>query len=293
MGGVTGDAAQATGLLEGTPVIAGSGDTFPTIVGCGAVEAGDAMVSFGTTGLLTITNLPLVKSAAGPHFDASLAGAAVTWGANVLSAGRLVRWYRDQFGQMERAVAERMGDSEFTLMEAEASRTPPGSEGLVVLPHWLGRRTPTNNATLRGAVLGLSPSHTPGHIYRAILEAFAYNIRQGFDVYRSDIKRVVATAGGARSALWRQIVADVNETRMAYHPNASGSLGIAFLAGFGIGAVDDFNAIKYQWLRDPLTIEPQPEAVAVYRKFYSVYCEFDEALASPFANLAAAQEAGS
>ncbi|MBS1252729.1 MAG: Xylulose kinase [Anaerolineales bacterium] len=287
VGTVAEEAARVTGLAPGTPVITGSGDTFPTMVGCGAVEPGDAMISFGTTGLLTITDRPLAESAAGPHFESVGGGGAVTWGANVLSAGRLVRWYRDQFGAAEVVVAGRTGDDEYALLDAGAAQVPPGSEGLIVLPHLLGRRTPTPDATMRGSILGLSPSHTAAHVYRAILESFAYNVRQRFDTLRDRIERVVATAGGARSRLWRQIMADVLDTPLAYHPRSGGALGIAFLTGYGLGLIDDFNRIKTQWLRGPEIVRPDPMAHAEYDRLFSVYCEFDEVLAEPFAHLAA------
>jgi xylulokinase len=287
VGAVTRDAAQVTGLSAGIPVITGSGDTFPTMVGCGAIEPGDAMISFGTTGLLTVTGRDLAESAEGPHFDAVTGGGVVTWGANVLSAGRLVRWYRDQFGASEVTVAERWGETEYALLDAGASRVPPGSEGLVVLPHLLGRRTPKPDAAMRGAILGLSPSHTAAHVYRAILESFAYNLRQGFDVLRHDIKRSVATAGGAHSPLWRGIMADVLDTPLAYHPSSSGALGVAFLAGYAAGIVEDFRQIKTGWLHGPEVTQPDPAAHAEYDRLYPIYCEFDRALAQPFVELAA------
>lgn len=286
VGRVTAEAARATGLPAGTPVIAGTGDTFPTIVGCGAVEPGDAMIAFGTTGLLTVTRRPLVESAAGPHFDDAAGGAAVTWGANVLSAGRLVRWFVETFAQAECTVAARTGSDPFTLLEAGASRIPPGAEGLFALPHWLGRRTPTPDPHLRGALLGLTPSHNLSHIYRAVLESFAYNLRQGFDPLRPAVRRLVATSGGARSPLWRQIVADTLDAPLEYHPQSGGPLGSAFLAGYASGLIDDFMAIKQRWLCQAETTLPDPAAVACYRQLFPLYETFDQALAEPFARLA-------
>ncbi len=285
VGEISADAARQTGLPAGVPVIAGSGDTFPTIVGCGAVEPGDTMLSFGTTGLLTITRRPLVESAAGPHFSASDGSAAVDWGANILSAGRLVEWFVREFGADERTVAERVGKSPFDLLEEAASRVPPGAEGLIVLPHWLGRRTPTPDATLRGAILGLSPSHTAAHIYRALMESFAYNVRQSLPAHRPAIRRLVAAAGGARSRLWRQICADVLDMELEYFPRASGSLGIAFLAGYAVGAVGDFSAIKHQWLKEPEIVRPDAGARERYHRLFPIYEEFDAAVAGPFAHL--------
>ncbi len=180
VGRVTAEAARATGLPENIPVIAGSGDTFPTIVGCGAVELGDAMLAFGTTGLLTITNRPLAESATGPHFDVNAAGGAVTWGANVLSAGRLVRWFSDQFSSAERSVASRLGTNELRYWKPR----PADSAGF----GRVDRASPLVGAAHAHAgckperfLLGWSPSHTLAHFYRAILEAFAYNVRQSFD----------------------------------------------------------------------------------------------------------------
>lgn len=285
-GKITREAAAQTGLPEGIPVIAGTGDTYPTIVGCGAIEVGDAMVSFGTTGLLTMANQPLVESSGGPHFSASDGRAAVTWGANVLSAGRLIRWYVDQFAGSEQIIAGRLGQNVFQLLEQECSRIPAGSEGLIVLPHWLGRRTPSPDANLRGTILGLTPSHTSAHIYRAIMEAFAFNVRQSFEEFRSSIKRLVVTAGGARSQAWRQIMSDVLNMTLSYHPESSGSLGIAFLAGYAVGLVTEFGDIKNEWLKDPQKVVPIPENVKVYDALFPSYCEFDEALVGPYANLA-------
>lgn len=286
VGKVTPQAALQTGLPEGIPVIAGTGDTFPTMIGCGVVDQGDAMVSFGTTGLLTMTQQPLVNSAGGPHFDGGSGNASVAWIANVLSAGQLVRWFCDQFAQAETVVAGRMSGSLHDLLDAEAGRLPPGAEGLIVLPHWLGRRTPKPDALIRGAIIGLTPSHTPAHIYRAILEAFAHNLRQTYTPVRPQVRRLVGTAGGARSRLWRQIVTDILNTSMEYYPAASGALGIAFLAGYAAVRIENFGAIKQIWLKDPQVTQPDPAAAAAYSRYFELYEEFERQMAEPFAGLA-------
>lgn len=288
VGEITTQAALQTGLPRGIPVIAGSGDTFPTMIGCGVVDPGDAMVSFGTTGLMTLTRLPLVDSANGPHFDDGSGRASVAWVANVLSAGQLVRWFCEQFGQAITASASRLDGSIYALLDAAAGPLPPGAEGLIVLPHWLGRRTPTPDALMRGAMLGFTPSHTPAHIYRAILEAFAYNLRQTFSAVRPQVVRIVATAGGARSRLWRQIVTDILDATMEYYAASSGALGVAFLAGYAAGLISDFSEIKQVWLNDPQTTYPDPGAAAAYNRFFEVYCEFEQQMALPFAHLSRA-----
>lgn len=286
VGTITAEAARQTGLPTGVPVIAGSGDSFPTIVGCGVIDVGDAMVSYGTTGLLTLAQKPLVHSAGGPHFDDGRGEASVAWVANILSAGRLVRWYCEQFGQMEYAVARRMGASIHDLLDAQAKRLPPGADGLLVLPHWLGRRTPHPTPHISGAMIGFTPSHTPAHIYRAILESFGYNMRQTFEAVRPHVKRVVATAGGARSRLWRQIVTDILKLQIEYYPSASGALGISFLAGFAAGLIRNFGDIKHHWLQGPEVTSPDLSLTPVYDRYFEVYCDFDRQMAAPFAELA-------
>lgn len=284
VGKVTARAALETGLLEGVPVMAGTGDTFATMMGCGVVDPGDGMVAFGTTGLLTLTQRPLVDSAGGPHFSDASGAASVAWVANVLSAGRLVRWYTDIFDREPNRPGE--ATSRYAALEEEAGQLPPGSEGLLVLPHWLGRRTPTPNPNLRGAIIGLTPAHGPAHIYRAILESFAYNQRQTFEAVRPQVHRLVATAGGARSRLWRQIVTDTLNMPLEYYPGASGALGIAFLAGHAAGLIPNFVAIKSIWLSDPEITHPDPPSVAAYDQYFDVYADFEKHMTGPFDHLA-------
>ena len=290
VGVTTSEAASATGLPVDVPVIAGTGDTFATMLGCGVIEPGDGMVSFGTTGLLTLIQRPLAESAAGPHFDHGEGVASVAWVANVLSAGRLVSWYMDMFDRKARTTARRDEAGRYAMVEAEAGRLPPGADGLLVLPHWLGRRTPQPDPNLRGAIIGLAPGHTPAHIYRAILESFAYNQRQTFDPVRQRFDRLVATAGGAHSRLWRQIVTDILNFPLEYYRMASGALGIAFLAGHAAGLISDFHVVKHDWLKDPEITVPDQGAVAAYDRYFDVYCEFEERMADPFKRLCSASE---
>ena len=287
VGGVTTAAAQATGLRPGTPVIAGTGDTFPTIVGCGAVVPGDAMISFGTTGLLTLTTRPLETAAAGPHFEAEAEGGAVAWAANVLACGRLLAWYREAFGAsvVGAGLAPASGSPDFALLDRCAEAIPAGSDGLVALPHLMGRRTPTPDPHARGVLFGLTPAHTAAHVYRALLESFGYAVRQGFDPIRPRVLRVIATAGGAASPLWRQIMADILDASIEYHPRASGASGIAFLAAYASGLVGSFEAIRDHWLADPELTVPDAATHRCYDDLYRLYCHLDGSLSAAFAML--------
>ena len=278
-GGVTAAAAAASGLAEGTIVLAGTGDTFPSIIGCGAVDAGDAMIAIGTTGLLTLTLRPLVESVMGPHFDDGSGRASIGWAANVLSAGQLASWWT---GQQDPDLAQGMA-----RLEAEAARIPPGAEGLTALPHWLGRRTPLPNPDLRGALIGLTPRHTSAHIYRALLEAFAFNLLQGFEPIRDLTLRVVATGGGASSPLWRQILADVLGVEIGFDAQSSGALGMAYLAAWATGAVHEFDTVKQSWLRAETRSLPDAQAAAAYKAAYQSYQVFERALEEGYGRLKA------
>jgi len=267
-GGVTGAAARETGLPEGVLVLAGSGDTFPSIIGCGAVCPGDAMITLGTSSLMTLTLRPLLESVMGPHFDDGSGRASVRWAGNVLTAGQLAGWWSAE-----------SGTASLEELESLAAGLPPGAQGLTALPHWLGRRTPQPDADLRGALIGLTPSHTKHHIYRALLEAVAYNLRQGFEDIRHEVGRVVATGGGALSPLWRQILADVLESPIEYYPQASGALGMAFLAAWASGAVHEFETVRESWLSGGQVTQPNPAAFQAYAAAYRRYQTFDRAIA--------------
>ena len=279
VGQVTRAAAQETGLAPGTPVIAGSGDTFPTIVGAGAVEPGAALISFGTTGLLLLVGRPLEEVTDKVHFGPGPNGEspAIRWAANVLTCGRAVQWFRDRFAP----------ESDYSALDDDAAQVPPGSDGLIALPHFLGRRTPTPDPRARGAYVGLTLVHTSAHLYRALLESFGYALRQGFEPERGQVRRVVATAGGARSRLWRQIVSDILDMPVEYSPQSGGALGIAYLAGYATGCFSDLSTIRNQWLGPPEVTSPHPGARAVYDRLYGVYSALDEELGPQMARLAA------
>jgi xylulokinase len=288
-GEVSAAAARLTGLLAGTPVLTGTGDTFPSIVGCGAVEPGDAMISAGTSGLLTLTQRPLLESVMGPHFDDGSGLAAVRWAANVLSAGQLVSWYASLLNLPGTQCAVEDEDL-LRLLEEGARQVPPGAEGLLALPHWQGRRSPQPDAHVRGGLIGLTPRHSDAHIYRALLESFGYNLRQGLDPIRAEVKRVVITGGGAKSPLWREILAGILEVEVEFSPCTSTALGMAFLAAWGVGGVHDFDTVRTLWLGQMELVQPDGAAGAAYRRAYAAYQVFDQALAQGYARTLPAME---
>jgi xylulokinase len=164
----------------------------------------------------------------------------------------------------------------YAELDAEAAATPPGAEGLVLLPYFLGEKTPLFDPFARGTVIGLTLSHTRGHLFRAVLEGIGFGFRHHLEVL-SELAplptRARCTNGGARSALWKQITADVLGLPLesiAQHPGSS--LGAAFIAGMGIGAFSEWGAI-HRYARVDQVTEPDPAAHARYEQIYPLFRE--------------------
>jgi sugar (pentulose or hexulose) kinase len=190
------------------------------------------------------------------------------------TAGALARWFRDEFGRVEIARAERGGSDPYSLLDREAERIPPGSDRLVVLPYFMGERSPIWDSDARGTILGLTLSHTRAHVYRALLEgvafAFRHNVEAGREIGLQLDETCVLVGGAARSPLWRQILSDVTGYRLAAARGSEAALGDAFLAGIGIGAIDRFETIR-DWITFEEPTVPDPETKGIYDRLYRIY----------------------
>lgn len=278
VGEITSKAAKETGLAEGTPVIAGAPDAMQSFLSVGGTEPGDSVFMYGTTGCWgLITDKPnldprLVNSYyAVPGTYISVAG--------MIAVGALVRWFRDQFGAYEKQVENMTGVSAYKLLDLQAEKIPPGSDGLVVLPYFMGERTPIWDPKARGIIFGLTLFHTRAHIYRALLEAAGYGLKHHMDIALSmglKFKRLVAVNGGAKSRLWRQIVTDIVNFPQEYVSKVLGApYGDAFLAGVGVGLYKDVNEIRNMVKIDEVT-HPDPKASEIYSRLYEVYMKLYE-----------------
>ncbi|MEW6623940.1 MAG: FGGY-family carbohydrate kinase [Bacillota bacterium] len=152
------------------------------------------------------------------------------------------------------------------------------AEGIIILPHLMGRRTPRANPIAKGATYGLTPKHTRHHLYRALLEGIAFGFREEFKGVRSNVKKVVIAGGGANSSLWRQIISDVLNVELEYSVNGSASMGAAYLTGYALGLFKDFTEIKRNWLSLKDSIVPNIENAQLYDKLFAQYVEFDKIL---------------
>ncbi len=273
-GHVTAEAAKITGLVEGTPVTAGTVDAAAEAVSVGAVNTGDLMVMYGTTVFFTLVTDkavpdPRVWSLGFVYPDTRcIAGGLSTTGA-------LTRWFRDQLGGAEMAAQEAGGPNAYAALAQMAADIPPGSDGLVCLPFFAGERTPINDPDARGVFAGLTLRHTRGHMYRSVLESTGYGVRHNVETMTdmgSAPQRIVAVGGGAQNLTWLQIVSDIARVPQVVPEQTIGaSYGDAFLAGLGSGIIRDPNVLFESWVKTKTVIEPRDETRDVYDAMYGVY----------------------
>jgi xylulokinase len=284
VGAVTLQAANETGLAEGTPVIAGSTDFDAEAVSTGVASESDLIVSYGTTMvLLAFSRRPV--SWPGLFGGQAMFGGLrklydglFTIGGGMATSAALTRWFRDNFGQTERRTEQELGVSAYQILGLEAEAVPPGSDGLIVLPYFSGERTPINDEQAQGVLFGLTLAHTRGHIYRALLEGISYGLLHHLDLMRQagvHPDRIVATGGGSRNRLWAQIVSDVTGLPQSIQSLSSAALGIAFLAGLGVGIFDDLSQIR-AWVRSDVELKPCAGRYDLYQAYYRIYRQLYE-----------------
>lgn len=283
VGEVTSAASKKTGLAKGTPVCAGGIDAPVSALAGGATEDGDLASMLGTSmcnGFISHENRLSKKMINFPYVVNSREYLYSFTG--ISTAGYSVRWFRDQLGVPDN-IKDHYQDGYKTLDEF-ASNIEIGSEGLIFLPHMMaGERAPYWDEYLRGGFIGLSISHTKAHMFRSVLEGVAYAMRYSIEAAKEagvEINRATLVDGGARSSLWRQIIADVTGVKMDYIPDAQGApLGDAILAGLGTGILKDHHVVD-DWLGEKVGINP--ENAEIYDKYYSLYVKCLEAVKPVF-----------
>ena len=279
-GGVSSEASALTGLASGTPVVAGGGDQAAQATGVGAVEPGIIALTLGTSGVVfAATPAPLVEPEGRLHaFCHTVPGRWHFMGVMLSAAGSL-QWYRDSLAP----------DRSFDDLVNEAAAVAPGSEGLVFLPYLTGERTPHPDPLARAAWVGLTIRHGRAHMTRAVLEGVAFGIRDSFTLIRNaglgDIRQVRISGGGARSPLWRQIMADVLGVELVTVNTTEGAaFGAALCAAVGAGMYASLPDACRETIQ--LTGRTQPgQNTAAYDDVYPIYRSLYPALSGSFAAL--------
>ncbi len=288
------DAARRCGLPAGVPVAGGAGDQAAQAVGTGIVHEGLVSATLGTSGVVFAASQSFrIEPDGRLHaFCHAVPGMWHLMGVMLSAAGSL-RWYRDALGAAECEQARAQGTSVYELLTAQAAQVPPGCEGLFFLPYLTGERTPHPDPHARGAFVGLTLRHNKAHLTRAVLEGVGYGMCDSLSLMRElglTVERVRASGGGARSGLWRQIMADVFGCAVETLTVTQGAAyGAALLAGVAAGVYADVPGACKQALAVADLIEPGP-AAATYARLYPLYRGLYPALADHFAATSAAVE---
>jgi xylulokinase len=270
IGALTAEAAAATGLAAGMPVVAGCADHVASAFVAGIRKDGDLLLKFGGAGdILLATDRPtpdprlfldyhIVPGLFMPNGCMACSGAVLNWIVRELAGG-------------PPAAA---GEKPHAALDRLAAALPPGADGLVLLPYFLGEKTPLHDPYARGTLVGLGLHHTLAHIWRAALEGIVFGFRHHVEVFEElglSVRHVVASDGGAASRVWMQIAADVLGRPVHLLQGHPGScLGAAYVAGVGVGALGNWDGIG-RFVAPAGVVEPEPANAAAYEEHYALF----------------------
>jgi xylulokinase len=279
-GVLSAEAAAATGLKAGIPVVGGGGDQAANAVGTGAVVDGVVALSLGTSGVVfASTDSPIIEPEGRLHaFCHAVPNKWHLMGVMLSAAGSL-RWYHDTLA----------ANTSYDDLLAPTADIPAGSDGLLFLPYLTGERTPHPDPLARGAFIGLTVRHTQAHITRAVLEGVAFGLRDSFELMLgaglADVEQVRISGGGTRSGIWRQILADVLQAELVTVNTTEGAAyGAALLAAVGTGAYQSVETACQHLIRITGCTAPSnkmshyEEPYAIYRQLYSTLKSTFEAI---------------
>lgn len=286
-GKISNSASQLIGLAIGTPVVGGAGDQAAGAVGNGIVRNGIVSSTIGTSGVVFAhTN----KVTIDPHGRVHTFCHAVPNAWHVMGvtqgAGLSLKWFRDNFCENEIDVAGRMGVDPYVLLDFEAAKILAGCEGLMYLPYMMGERSPHLDPSAKAVFFGLSPRHNKSSMLRAVMEGVTYSLRDCIQIIEGmgiAVSEVRASGGGAKSTLWKQMQADIFNTPMVCVAAAEGpALGVALLAGTGVGIWSSVSEACEAAVMRESVLNPIPDNVDVYNRFYRIYRDLYPALKSQY-----------
>jgi xylulokinase len=270
-GRVNEEGARATGLRTGTPVVAGAGDQAAGAVGMGIVRPGAVSATIGTSGVVfAATSRPVLEPKGRIHtFCHAIPNRWHVMGVTQ-GAGLSLRWFRDQFG-----AGKEDGRDPYERLTEEAAKAPAGADGLLWTPYLMGERTPHLDPNARGALVGITAQHTRGHVIRAILEGVAFSLRDTLTLFKEigvPIESIRLSGGGARSALWQQIQADIYGMPVdLVEADEGAAYGAALLAGVGTGVWPSVEQACDTAVRVAKRVQPDAKNVALMNQQYAEY----------------------
>lgn len=287
-GKVTKTAAADSGLFEGTIVAGGQLDCNAGWIGAGATEPGEIQMNLGTCGNFGIIHKD------DDFFDSMIACEYTVDDTYITvptttTGGQALRYVRDNFSHAEVAAEELTGLDTYQMLNLQAEKIKPGSDGLIVLPYLMGERTPIWDINARGVIFGLSLMHKKAHVVRAVMESVAYALYDSFRLIKDSGKKmeypIILNEGGAKSKLWREIITDVFNVPTAMVKNRVGApYGDAILAGVVCGLFEDFSIAKEkaEYIEQ---MEPNIENNEIYMEAFSIYKNVYNHLKNDFIDL--------
>jgi xylulokinase len=280
VGAVTAEAAALTGLPAGLPVVAGAADHVASAFMAGVMAPGDALLKFGGAGdVLTASERPPGDRRL--YLDFHLVPGLFMPNGCMATSGTLLNWF-------VRELAPDFGDDAHAKLDAAAAEVAAGADGLVMLPYFLGEKTPLHDPAARGVLFGLGLHHRRAHIWRAALGAVAFGFRHHLEVFAQvglPARRLLASDGGTKSRVWMQIVADVLQQPVALVQGRAGSsLGAGYVAGVAAGALPGWEEAG-RFVRPGAVVAPDTRHASVYDARYEVYRTLYTQLRSLFPSL--------
>jgi sugar (pentulose or hexulose) kinase len=273
-GRVTAEAAAASGLARGTPVIAGAMDNVAAVLGTGLARAGAAGVSAGTA---TNTNACVESPRAGSGLHCYAHALPGLWIAagGVDYGGAGLKWFRDL-----------LGHGDFASLDAEVAGLPAGGDPLLFLPYMVGQRAPLWNEAARGALIGLEPGTARAAVARAIMEGNALGTRRVLELVEeggAPVASLRLTGGCSRSPVWAAIFADVTGKTVEIPGELDAApLGTALMAASAAGMVSDLAAAAERAAAVTARFEPRPDRVPWYDSLYGAFRGAYDSLADTY-----------
>ncbi len=284
-GAVSKEAAEITGLKAGTPIVGGGGDQAAQAVGVGAVSSGIVALTLGTSGVVFApTGEPFIDPKGRLHAMCHSLPPGEDQGWHLmgvmLSAGGSLRWYRDTFSP----------GSDYSDLIEPTKDIPPGSEGLLFMPYLTGERTPYPDPLARGGFVGLTVRHNFNHMTRSVLEGVGFGLCDSLTLVREaglgEISQIRVSGGGAKSPIWRQILADVMNAELVTVNTTEGACyGAALLAGVGAVVWPSVKEACEATVKTLNATQPNPDNVKIYHDYYQDYRELYPSLKDSFRSL--------
>ncbi|WP_377887255.1 gluconokinase [Alkalihalobacillus sp. R86527] len=283
---------EEIGLSESTKFVVGASDGVLSNLGVNAIDPGVVAVTIGTSGAIrAVTDRPVTD----PHgriFCYALTENKWVIGGPVNNGGITFRWVRDQFAASEMETAKRLGIDTYEILTRIAEQVRPGSDGLIFHPYLAGERAPLWNSDARGSFFGLAMHHKKEHMIRAVLEGVIFNLYSVLEALKELIgepKQIKATGGFSRSALWRQMMADIfNEEVIVPESYESSCLGAIVLGMEALGDIDSYSIVS-DLVGSTFAHQPEEESVKLYSELLPIYTSISQKLTDEYKAISAFQ----